>query len=183
MACNHVLARWSGHHRAEERRGESLTHITRNGGSDTGVAPVVPSNRGQHRHQRRCRRRRLERVDGLSYQGKLGAPPTISRRWSCRGQRSEARGDRSRRPPRPHRQAEPRLGFLAGRGEGEQARTRERPSKQDLAGERRHRSWPAAAGRRRRCGGVLWARERQGVRKEKRESVWGSMVRSGTHWT
>jgi hypothetical protein len=59
---------------------------------DARVAPVMPSNRGQHRHQRRCRRRRLERVDRPSYQGRLGALPTISRRRSCKGQRPEAGG-------------------------------------------------------------------------------------------
>jgi hypothetical protein len=59
---------------------------------DAGVAPVTPSNRGQHRHQRRCRRRWLERVDRPSYQGRLGAPPTISRRQSCRGQMLEVGG-------------------------------------------------------------------------------------------
>jgi hypothetical protein len=58
----------------------------------TGVAPVTPSDRGQHRHQCRCQCRQLERADEPSYQGRLGTPPTISRRQSCRGQRPEAGG-------------------------------------------------------------------------------------------
>jgi hypothetical protein len=57
-----------------------------------GVALVTPSDRGQHRHQCRCRCRRLEQADEPSYQGSLGAPPTISRRRSCRGQRPAAGG-------------------------------------------------------------------------------------------
>jgi hypothetical protein len=39
-ACNHVLARWSEHHRTEERRGKSLAHDGVGDGSDAGVADL-----------------------------------------------------------------------------------------------------------------------------------------------
>jgi hypothetical protein len=109
----------------------------------TGVALVTQSDRGQHRHQCRCRRRQLERADEPSYQGRLGA------RWRSRGggvagAKGQGQGDRNHRPSCPHWQAEPRLGFHAGRRAGKHALIRKRPSQQSLTNDRRRRSWPAA---------------------------------------
>jgi hypothetical protein len=119
-------------------------------------------------------------------------------RWRSRGggvagTKGQRQGDRSHRPPRPHRQAEPQLGFLVGRGEGEQARTREGPSKQGLTGERRHRSWPAAGREQRQLGSSVepkrgtrggrraWGREKGvWIERERGVGLW-SLTRSG--WT
>jgi hypothetical protein len=123
---------------------------------DAGVAPVTPSNRGQHRHQRRCRRRRLERVDGPSYQGRLGAPPMISRRRSCRGQRPEAGGPEpsttasastSRASARVSCGAR-RRGAGTNSGGAEQAKSRRRAAAPKLTGSR---PGAAAAGRQHRA--------------------------------
>jgi hypothetical protein len=61
-------------------------------------------------------------------------PRRRSRGGGVAGAKGQRQGNRSRRPPHPHRQAEPRLGFLAGRGEEEQAQVRVGLSKKGLAG-------------------------------------------------